>query len=148
MAISDFILARVTEEENLAHAAIDGRPLDDRWSSPSDGDHFNRWNPWRVQSACLVRRLLVRAHANAGPHVVRVPGAKLELVGAVCATCRDESGQPAAWPCYTLRLLASEWADHPDYRHAWRPGQFKRPAVRANGSLRAATPHAPDQRGA
>jgi hypothetical protein len=148
MTISDFILARVTEEEDLAHAALDGREPDDRWDSPSDGEHFNRWNPWRVQSACLVRRQIVRAHADAGPQVVRVPGATLELRGAVCSTCRDEQGQPAAWPCYTMRVLASEWADHPDYRHDWRPGSFRRPAAGAGAGRRTGAPHAPGQRGA
>ena len=24
-------------------------------------------------------------------------------------------------PCKTLRLIASRWADHPDYQPAWRP---------------------------
>jgi hypothetical protein len=149
MAISDFILARVAEEESLAHAALEGRPDDDAWSSPSDADHFNRWNPWRVQSACLARRLIVRGHRDAGPKVVRVPGARLEIVRATCETCRDPDGRPAQWPCYTLRVLASEWADHPDFRPEWRLGRSLRQAVRPSGGRQGLDrPHPRGRRGA
>jgi hypothetical protein len=148
MAISDFILARVAEEEELAHAALDGRPADDPWSSPTDGDHFNRWNPWRVQSACLARRLLVRVHRDAGPKVVRGPGSRLELMRATCDTCSDPDGQPALWPCCTLRVLASEWADHPDFRREWRLGDIARPVRTPGGHRDLGPPHPPGQRGA
>lgn len=149
MAISDFILARVAEEEALAHAALDGRPADDPWRSSSDADHFNRWSPWRVQSACLAHRLIVRAHRNAGPKVLRVPGAALEVAAATCETCRDPDGQPAQWPCYTLRVLAAEWADHPDYRREWWAGRSTRRPVPVTGGRDGLNrPRPPDQRGA
>jgi hypothetical protein len=32
-----------------------------------------------------------------------------------CAWCDERK------PCQTLRLLATIWADHPDYREEWRP---------------------------
>lgn len=149
MAISDFILARVAEEEALAHAALDGRPADDPWRSRSDAEHFNRWSPWRVQSACLARRLIVRAHRDAGPRVVRAPGASLEVVQATCETCRDPDGQPAHWPCYTLRVLAAEWADHPDFRREWRAGRsIRRPVPVTGGRDDRGRAHPPGQRGA
>ena len=125
MAISDFILARVEEEEALAHEALDARGPHADWDTRAD-EHVNRWNPWRVQSACIVRRLLVRAHRNTGPIVVRVPGLEPQLLAATCRTCRDEHDQPAVWPCYTLRVLATEWSHHPDYREEWRPQSERR----------------------
>ena len=121
LMINDFILARVSEEEALAHAALDhlGPELD--WDAPSVGEHFDRWNPWRVESACIGRRLLVKAHRNAGPAVTQIPGKDHELYSATCATCGQSGEHPAPWPCYTLRVLALEWANHPDYRPEWRP---------------------------
>lgn len=138
MTITDFILARVAEEETLAHEALDARAVDHPWDSSPDGEHFNRWNPWRVQSACIARRLLVRAHRNTGPVVLRVPGRQTELLAATCLTCHDTDGQPAPWPCYTLRILAAEWAQHPDYRQEWRPQTLRaatRPTVPTSAAL-------------
>jgi len=120
MGISDFILARVAEEEEAAHAALDGRPPAERWQPPG-GDHVEPWNPWRVQSACLVRRLIVRAHRNTGPAMRVLADGTPHMTPPTCRTCRDAVGEPAAWPCYTLRVLASEWAHHPDYRDEWQP---------------------------
>lgn len=124
MLISDFILARVAEEEDAAHAALDGRSPGDRWESQTDAEHFQHWNPWRVQSACLVRRLIVRAHRNTGPAVRTLPDGTPHRTPPTCQTCRDAVGEPAPWPCYTLRVLASEWSDHPDYRDEWQPSRL------------------------
>jgi hypothetical protein len=121
LTISDFILARVSEEEALAHAALDHLGSDFDWEAASVGKHYDRWNPWRVESTCIGRRLLVKAHRNAGPAVTQVPGMDHELHSATCATCGRSSEQPAPWPCYTLRVLALDWANHPDYRADWRP---------------------------
>jgi len=121
VAITDFILARVAEEERLALRALDDRDVADQWDPGSDAEHNARWSPWRVQSACVVRRLLVRAHANSGPTVDSRPGNPSQLLAATCRTCRDGYGQPSIWPCYSLRVLASEWAHHPDYCSEWKP---------------------------
>src|SRR3954452_10759584 len=116
MAIVDFILSRVGEEEVLAHRALIGRGMDDSWASGSEAAHYDTWSPWRVESACIATRLLVRAHRNVGPTLHSTNGAESELLAATCRTCRDGDGQPALWPCYTLRVLAAEWSRHPDYR--------------------------------
>lgn len=131
MNISDFILARVAEEEDAAHAALDGRAPEERWRGRStgqdapdagtDAEHAQRWNPWRVQSACLVRRLIVQAHRNTGPAVTTLADGSSYLTGSTCQTCRNHDGEPARWPCYTIRVLASEWSDHPEYRKEWQP---------------------------
>jgi len=122
--ISDFILARVGEEEALAHSALDHLGPELNWETQSVGEHVGHWNPWRVESACLVRRLLVKAHRNAGPAVVRRAGQEHVLYSATCATCGRSTEQPAPWPCYTLRVLALDWANHPDYQPEWRPVSF------------------------
>lgn len=126
LTISDFILARVSEEEALAHAALDHLGPELNWDATSVGEHFDRWNPWRVESACIGRRLLVKAHRNAGPAVTQLPGKDHELHSATCATCGRSGQHPTPWPCYTLRVLALEWANHPDYRAEWRPWSLAR----------------------
>jgi hypothetical protein len=125
MVIVDFILARVAEEERLVHQALDGPDTRDPWESDVESAHYLYWNPWRVQTACLTRRLLVKAHRNTGPVIVPQPRGHPDLVAATCETCRDRAGHPAPWPCYTLRVLASEWAHHPDYRNDWRPQRLR-----------------------
>jgi hypothetical protein len=121
LTISDFILARVSEEEALAHAALDHLGPEFNWEAASVGEHFDRWNPWRVESACIGRRLLVKAHRTSGPVLTHLPGKDQVLYAATCATCGRSSEHPAPWPCYTLRVLALDWANHPDYRAEWRP---------------------------
>jgi hypothetical protein len=125
LTISDFILARVSEEEALAHSALDHLGPEFSWEDQPAGEHFEHWNPWRVESACLVRRLLVKAHRNAGPAVTQRAG-EPKLYAATCATCGRSTEQPAPWPCYTLRVLALDWANHPDYQPEWRPLPFAR----------------------
>lgn len=124
MAITDFILARVGEEEVLARRALEGRSLDDSWASGSEAEHYDTWSPWRVESGCIATRLLVNAHRNVGPTLHHANGADPELLAATCRTCRDDDGHAAVWPCYTLRVLAAEWSHHPDYRSEWRPGKL------------------------
>jgi hypothetical protein len=124
MGITDFILARISEEELLADRALAGRGVGDSWASGSEADHYDTWTPWRVQSSCIATRLLVRAHLNVGPTLHHVNGADPELLASTCRSCRDDNGHPAAWPCYTVRVLAAEWSHHPDYRPEWRPGRM------------------------
>lgn len=38
-----------------------------------------------------------------------------------CCGCNDSNGDYLPWPCKTVRLLGSEFAEHPEYREAWRP---------------------------
>lgn len=124
--ITDFILERVSEEEALAHAALDDLGPDYGWDAAAVGEHFDRWNPWRVEAACIGRRLIVKAHRNAGPAVSQRRGKGPDLYAATCATCGQSDEYPNPWPCYTLRVLALEWAGHPDYRPEWRPVSLAR----------------------
>jgi hypothetical protein len=121
--IRNFIAARIAEEEELAHQAIDGRPAGYPWGlrDGADRDHIARWNPWRVLSGCVARRLILAVHRDVGPGVDRLAGPDHEVKAHVCSTCGQQEKYAVEWPCFTLRVLAVEWADHPDYRCAWRP---------------------------
>jgi hypothetical protein len=122
--LRDFVLERIHEEETLAQAAIDAHDMNHPWRSRTgvDGDdqHFAHWNPWRVLSACVAKRLLVAAHRDVGPGVDHRAGEPTPVAHA-CSTCGQYDEYAVAWPCYTLRALALDWVDHPGYRREWRP---------------------------
>lgn len=130
MPIVDFILARIAEDEAAAHRALERSSPIHRRDPGADAQHSARWSPWRVESACIAKRLLMRAHKDDGPTVRRRHGHLPEVLAATCRTCHDEDGKRAAWPCYTLRAIATEWADHPDYRDDWTPDP---PAIAPTG---------------
>jgi Family of unknown function (DUF6221) len=85
--LTDFLLARITEDAVAAHGTIAPRAL----------------------AHCEAQRRLVELHVPCASSVV--PG------GTVCCTCGPRR---SPFPCPALRLLASTYADHPDYRGEWR----------------------------
>ena len=123
MTITEFLLARIAEDEEDAREASAGR----RWSWDEDGEcllsdalgqyalheciidteganppeattagaHIARWDPARVLAECEAKRRIVE-HCE--------PDALTKSPG-------DE---------YMLRLLASVYVDHHDYDEAWR----------------------------
>lgn len=136
--LTDFLLARITEDEEVARAAspspwsfpgvesvaggtlydADRRIVDLVYEQPEDHDgsivrhllvpeadangaHIARHDPARVLVECEAKRRIVGRH-----DVVDAAGG--------CAFC----GEPA--PCEHLRILASVYADHLDYRAEWR----------------------------
>lgn len=126
MTITEFLLARIEEDEKYARAA-GGR----RWASwnrswdatPSrdiaDGterlfpvpaqydEHVAQWDPARVLAECEAKRRIVEMHPVYADN--------------------DQHDCPGEWPnyagpgdpCPTLLALASVHADHPDYDAAW-----------------------------
>lgn len=92
------------------------------------GIHMARHDPARVLRAVEAKRSLI-SDLLAQEHFLN----DREWYGcrAVTAGRGDEPDQPTGEPCTCgrdedverrLRLLASEWADHPDYRHEeWKP---------------------------
>jgi len=117
MTLSDFLLARIAEDEDAARDAYyDGQ----RWLSEEeavvaadkdldpvlyldrkcDAYHAQNWSPGRVLAECEAKRRIVEG-AN-GPE-------------------RHEH-DPYEWDYafeYVLPLLALPYADHPDYRDEW-----------------------------
>lgn len=117
MTIVDFILLRIEEDEILAERLVNS-PLPILGPDPDDPvvAYLKRWSPWHTLSLCVLRRQRLSAHRP-----VHNP-----IGGLMCLTCDDRRGR-SGWPCRTLRLLANEWVDHPDFREEW--GFHGRPAL-------------------
>jgi hypothetical protein len=123
-ALREFLMARIDEDEDLAQRAVDAHGPGHRWrgvGDPAGDPHIEHWNPWRVLSGCVTKRLIMAAHRDAGPGVDGDAAPEDALKDRVCATCSEHDGTATAWPCYTLRVLALDYVDHPDYEWEWRP---------------------------
>ncbi|HEX2892770.1 MAG TPA: DUF6221 family protein, partial [Marmoricola sp.] len=121
--LRDFLLERIHDEETAAQAAIDAHPTGHVWNSTDDPDteHFHRWNPWRVLQSCVAKRLIIAAHRDVGAGLDRRAEPDRMLKAHACSTCGQYDEYAIEWPCYTLRVLALDWVDHPAYRPEWRP---------------------------
>ena len=134
MKIEEFLLERIAEDEVAATAAgnlqfwrYDNEPLG--WSLENDGGERiltvdsrtiavgNYWNhaarhlPARVLAECAAKRHLIELHHTAVQQVEMAgPGPAAPILTAVAGTYAA-----------TLRVLASTYADHPDYREEWKP---------------------------
>jgi hypothetical protein len=142
--LREFLLERILEEEALAQAAIDAHPPLHAWdlADDADGAHFNHWNPWRVLSSCVAKRLIIAAHRDVGAGVDRRADPDRTLKAHACSTCGQYDEYAIEWPCYTLRVLALDWVDHPAYRQEWRPQRLSSGVGRApaaSASLEPAT---------
>ena len=149
--LREFLLERILEEETLAQAAIDAHPTGHEWEATDDEDgaHFARWNPWRVLSSSVAKRLIIAAHRDVGAGVDRRAEGDQVLKAHACSTCGQYDEYAIEWPCYTLKVLALDWVDHPSYRQEWRPqrlssGVGRAPAASAvrEAAAAAATPSA------
>jgi uncharacterized protein DUF6221 len=131
--LRDFLLARLLEEEALAQAAIDAHPGGHTWTDDGEPDsaHFARWNPWRVLSTCVAKRLIIAAHRDVGPGMDRRAEPDRSLKPRACSTCGQYDEFAIEWPCYTMRVLALDWVDHPGYRTEWRPQRLSSGVGRA-----------------
>ncbi len=131
--LRDFLLERILEEETLAQAAIDAHATDHNWDDAEDADgaHLGRWNPWRVLSTCVAKRLIIAAHRDVGAGVDRRADPERMVKAHACSTCGQYDEYAIEWPCYTLRVLALDWVDHPSYRQEWRPQRLSSGVGRA-----------------
>ena len=96
MSLTEFLLARVVEEEDEVQHWVDEAP--------------GVWRDW-VRSACEVKRRVIALHA-------RDPGDG-QAWDPACTVVASDVRTPDA--CITLRELAQSYADHPDFRDDWRP---------------------------
>jgi hypothetical protein len=131
--LREFLLARIAEEEMLAQAAIDAHPEDETWEGADDADgaHARRWSPWRVLSTCVAKRLIIAAHRDVGPGTDRRATPEHAVKKHACSTCGQYDEYAIEWPCYTLKVLALDWVDHPEYRTEWRPQRLSSGVGRA-----------------
>lgn len=119
MTLTEFLLARIAEEEAAANLAIDTATAPNvyfRWRRVQRNDMLDWADDWptdytpaRIVAECEAKRQIVEEHPS------------YDGRGQNCATCcaSDEAGDP--WCCTTLLAVASVYADHPDYREEWRP---------------------------
>lgn len=120
-SLREFLLARIFEDETRAQQEIDRLTALPVSTKPTvEGDQPTS-NPWRALSGCVSKRLIIAAHRDVGPGVDRLAGPDQTSRPHACATCGRYDEYAIDWPCYTLRALALDWVDHPDYRLEWRP---------------------------
>ena len=129
MNITEFLLARITEDEEVARGAIDpsgyntspdGRwvivevPYEGEWPRTPDADdvvwsgsewalHASRHDPARVLAECAAKRAIIEGCMS----VLTVMSWEYEDAPDLA---RD-----------TLEALAATYSDHPDYQQAWLP---------------------------
>jgi len=109
-----FLRARLDEDEKTAHRAhgdlfsVLGQVEYYDGAAEMDEQHITRHNPKRVLAEVEAKRQVLIEHQPWRPRW--------------CSTC-DVPGdyQGREHGCTTVRLLALPYADHPDYRDAWRP---------------------------
>lgn len=124
--LTEFLLARVAEDEAVARGALDVRNPGYEWEATQvhDRDYGAidevSLHPARVLAECEAKRRIVEEHPPTDP---------IDRDGTCyCQRCLGQGtdvGYPDEWvqawhPCPTLRLLAAIYADHPDYREEWR----------------------------
>lgn len=104
--IVEFLKARLDEDEERLDAI-------DHIQAPAG--HMAR-----ERREVEVKRRIVDDHE---PVILRGgSGARYYETTRVCRSCEPPRQFPeSAVPCQTLKLLASVYADHPDYRGEWRP---------------------------
>lgn len=126
MNITEFLLARIAEDEQLAQAAIDNAAPEE-WESelgdmnlwPEDIAFWANNTPPRILAECAAKRAIVAAH----PLTTDVVEVSTRIKpGFACETCFsfgdvvEDSGY-----CDTLRAIAAVYAGHPDYQEYWKP---------------------------
>ena len=169
MTITDFILARLGDDEQGARDALrddpglgrgwrsEPRKDDGQWSTPAhemyaervegigitiydegghnaeQAEHIARHDPARVLAECAAKRRIVEWHQN-WPVLARTEP-ELEFSQTGVGDLAARMMQRIAWltereyrtrfgdeppTAPILRMLASVYADHPDYDEAWR----------------------------
>jgi len=102
-ALTEFLLARIAEDDEAAQAALPDDPADEPYSfwgfdgelagRFETGHHALRWSPRRALAECEAKR---------------------KIVG-------DPEHRGGVMYDYFLLLLAAVYSDHPDYQPGWRP---------------------------
>lgn len=136
MTITEFLLARIAEDEACASSVIPvGRPMENgaaRWAEVGQavGDrsgyvvtygvgssqcraHIARHDPARVLAECEAKRRIVARHTPETAIHADHGGQDLITYCGHCGTILDDAD------CPDLRDLATSYADHPDYDPDW-----------------------------
>ena len=117
MELTEFLMARIAEDEREALEAISARLPVDKLDRSLSGYCENEYSPF-VRVGC--ERVLAESEAKR-----RIVYEHFWLVntfngGPTCMSCWYENGEgPGMWPCPTIRALASIYVDHPDHQPEW-----------------------------
>jgi hypothetical protein len=139
VTLTEFLLARIGEDEDDARAAVDDDP---NWLHLGDGriiqgdagfsvssgwlelphryeagDHITRHDPARVLAECEAKRRIVELAFSHAAKIDGEWGCCHSVQGIRDGLCDEQ--RPDDLPL--LRLLALPYADHPDYRDEWKP---------------------------
>lgn len=115
-----FLNARLDEDEQVAHWIADR----DEWGGihvegPTEvASHINRHDPARVLAEVEAKRAILNEHP---PNDVPYAWVKCSRCVETMSGRYQEDWEPQKYPCQTLRILASVYADHPDYDLSWKP---------------------------
>lgn len=125
VTLTEFLLARIAEDEAVARAASDALFDDEDWQVDRDRDVLTERGGALVATAAKSRAPLAEHIARHDPARVLAECQAKRAVVAVCWT-PDPHTQPEAangkcTECAVLYSLAQTYADHPDYDEAWRP---------------------------
>ena len=116
--LTDFLLARIAEDEEDARAA-DGP----RWIHEDKVVTFEAFGP-DSDYVDASAPIYVDTRAN-GRHIVRWSPARAlaecEAKRQIVGYAAPADGPGRAWYQFTLLRLALPYAGHPDYDEAWRP---------------------------
>jgi hypothetical protein len=104
-------------------AYAEGRPT---WTQAR---HIARHDPARALRDVEAKRLILFEHLDNGNWARSDDGTLARIShGNQCTVCVEDStgvgsefAEMERFPCPTLRLLASEWSSHADYRAEWKP---------------------------
>lgn len=109
MTITEFLLARIAEDEDQAHELIRRQRRKLTVRDVSLG-YVRAFDPKRIAAECAAKRRIVQLHS--GEHECSI----YDYDGSVFAFqwCSD------AMDCSTMQLLAAVYTDHSDYDPAWR----------------------------
>lgn len=137
MTLVEFLLARISEDEARARAAIeDDSGSDEGFSGqyaalikPPSGVGMAQGGfgeaaarmiatyavPARVLAECEAKRRIVGRHDGGWRKSHRIPITGREWISDRGCRCGEH------WPCPELSALAAVYADHPAYDERWRP---------------------------
>jgi hypothetical protein len=139
VTLTEFLLARIAEDEDDARAAVDDDP---NWLHLGDGriiqgdagfsvssgwlelphryeagDHITRHDPARVLAECEAKRRIVELAFSHAAKIDGEWGCCHSVQGIRGGLCDEQRPDDLA----LLRALALPYADHPDYQPEWKP---------------------------
>lgn len=123
MKITEFLEARIAEDEAMAQAVV-ATVAPDAWENPTKWGNFfpqdvvfwDTQTPYRVLAECKAKRAILEEH---GPVEDRnwMGGEAHDHLW--CGSCGSIDDSPVPFPCETLKAIAAVYADHRDYRQEW-----------------------------